>query len=106
MCVKAAIKAVYLSLTCLAFTSHVKHESVCLESNGFRYGVMFECLKNKVAFKNIYVEVNKNVLVICCCFLCVSNSLLFCIRLGCFCSKIFAFWLSVKYFLLQLIFPL
>lgn len=61
-----------LSLTCLAFISHVKHESVCQENNTFMYGVMFECLKNKEAFKNICVEVNKNVLVICCCFLCVS----------------------------------
>lgn len=100
---EATIKAVYLLLACLAFTSHVNHDSVCLESSTFRYRVMLGCLKNKVAFKNIYVEV-KNVLVICC-FLCVSNLLLFCIQLGCFYIKVFEF-LALKYFLLQLIFPL
>lgn len=63
MCLKAASETVYLSLTCLAFTNHVKHESVCLKSNPFRYEIMFECLEIKVAFKTIYVKVNKNILV-------------------------------------------
>lgn len=106
MCLKAAIKAVYFSLTCLAFTSHVKHESVCLESNTFRYEVMFECLKYKVAFKNIYVEVNKK---------CSCNLLLLslCVK---FAFVLHSTWLlllpnfcifgALKYFLLQLIFPL
>lgn len=33
--------------------------TVRLEGSTFRYRVMLGCLKNKVALKNIYVEVNK-----------------------------------------------
>lgn len=92
MCLKAASKTVYLSLTCLAFTNHMKHESVCLKNNPFRYEIMFECLEIKVAFKTIYVEVNKkyscksvasfSVCQVCFCFafdLAVSTPHFFCV---------------------------
>lgn len=79
---------------------------VCLKSNPFRYEIMFECLKNKVAFKNIYVKVNKkyscNLLLLS---LCVKFA--FVLHLTwLFLLQIFLCFGSVKYFLLQLIFTL